>query len=141
MGSLKKTLAKKKEKKEQKKAITPLEDKMKEYLAEEKYEQALSIGAELIQSGERNASLLYDIAWSYFKTRDYERAAKWVDNTLQQDTRHVEARILLARICMIQNRMKDGMAVYRYLYDNCYTMLNEVQRDTIKDMLVACEKM
>ncbi len=141
MGSLKKTLAKKKEKKEQKKTIVPLENKMKRLLADEEYEQALYVGAELIQSGERKASLMYDIAWSYFKTRDYERAAKWVDNTLQQDTSHVEARILLARICMIQNRMKDGIAVYRYLYDNCYTMLNEVQRDTIKDMLVVCENM
>ena len=99
----------------------------------EEYAKALEILAELIQAGDIKPDLLYKGAYSYFMLGDYERAAQWVSNTLNYAPQHVEARILLARLCFIQDRHEDGLAIYEFLVQNYRQTMTEDQQEQIKD--------
>ena len=110
-----------------------LESDLVEVFAAEEYAKSLEILAELIQVGDIKPDLLYKGAYSYFMLGDYERAAQWVSNTLNYDPQHVEARILLARLCFIQDRHEDGLSIYEFLVQNYRQTMTAEQKEQIKD--------
>jgi len=111
----------------------PQELKLAEAFATEEYAQVLELLAELIKVKDIKPDLLYKGAYSYFMLGDYERAAQWVNNTLNYDPQHVEARILLARLCFIQDRDDDGLAIYEFLAANFLDRMTQEQKEQIKD--------
>jgi len=82
-------------------------------MADEEYGEALGTVAAMIEAGLQDADAFYDAAYSYFMSGDYERATEWVDNTLRFAPQHVGARILLARICLLEERTADGKGEWR----------------------------
>ncbi len=97
------------------------------------YAEVLNILAELIAAKDIKPEFLYKGAYSYFMLGDYERAAQWVNNTLNYAPNHVDARILLARLCFMQNRDDDGLAIYEFLVEHYRSSMTEEQKDQIID--------
>ena len=111
----------------------PREAELAAAFAAEEYAKVLEILAELIQAKDVKPDLLYKGAYSYFMLGDYERAAQWVNNTLSYNQNHVEARILLARLCFMQNRHEDGLSIYDFLVENYRQTMTMEQKEQIMD--------
>ncbi len=111
----------------------PLEVELDRAFFAEEYTKVLEILAELIQAKDIKADFLYKGAYSYFMLGDCDRAVQWVDNTLNYDSHNVDARILLARICFIQDRHEDGLAIYDFLLATYRQTMSQEQKDQITD--------
>lgn len=111
----------------------PREDELITAFEEEEYAQVLEILADLIKAKDIKPDLLYKGAYSYFMLGDYDRAAQWVNNTLNYNPQHVEARILLARLCFMQNRHEEGLAIYEFLVTNYGQTMTEEEKEQIRD--------
>lgn len=97
------------------------------------YAKVLELLADLISAKDIKPALMYKGAYSYFMLGDYERSAQWVTNTLNYDGNNVDARILLARLCFMQDRHDDGLAIYDYLAEHYLGVMTREQKDQIID--------
>lgn len=104
-------------------------------MADEEYGEALGTVAAMIEAGMQDADAFYDAAYSYFMSGDYERATEWVDNTLRFAPQHVGARILLARICLLEERTADGLAIFEFVLKNYGAALSTEERYDIEEAL------
>lgn len=111
----------------------PLEVELDMAFSAEEYTKVLEILAELIKAKDIKADFLYKGAYSYFMLGDFDRAVQWVDNTLNYDSHNLDARILLARICFIQDRHEDGLAIYDFLLATYRQTMSQEQKDQIID--------
>ena len=122
---------------QQGKAASP--DELKRELVgqmeDEEYAEALGTVAAMIEKGIRDADAFDDAAYSYFVSGDYERATEWVDNTLRLAPEHVKARILLARICLLQDRASDGLAIFEFVLKNYAAALSAEDREDLSEVL------
>lgn len=96
---------------------------------------ALETLAELMKLGCRDEEIIYAIAWNYFQAGDYERAAKWSQNTLQVNGGHIEARILLGRLCLLEDRIDDALAIYEFIFTHYGKSLTEEQTAELQKLL------
>ena len=78
---------------------------------------------------------MYEGACAYFMLGDYTRAAQWVQNTLQYAPDHAAARLLLARICILEDRVEDGLAIFEFVLAHEATQLTQQQREDMEDIL------
>lgn len=118
--------------------IAELEQKLRNHMKSEEYAEVLDSLAELVQllkTSEVKPEFLYDGAYSYFMLGDYERAASWVDNVMKFDAGNIPARILLARICILEDRVDDGLAIFEYVLKNSVTKLTDSNREEIEDIV------
>lgn len=99
----------------------------------EDYVKVLDILAELITAKDIKPDLMYKGAYSYFMLGDYDRAAQWVTNTLNYAPDDIDTRILLARLCFIQNRHDDGLAIYDFLVEHYRHSMSQEQTGQIID--------
>ncbi len=120
------------ERKAQKEA---LEARIRREMEDGQYAEALEVLAELVQMKDVKPEFLYDGAYSYFMLGDYERAAAWVENVLKYDANHLPARILLARICILEDRTDDGLSVFEFVLKNGRSRLSEEDREEIEDVI------
>lgn len=121
MGKLERKLAKKQQKnKEEKSAqeMEPLKMRMKSQMEAEQYAEAIDTMAELANLKCMDPEIMYEGAFCYFMLGDYERAAKWIDNTLTFAPSHMMARVLLARLCLLEERTEDGLAIFDFILEN-----------------------
>ncbi|MBR6266743.1 MAG: hypothetical protein IKR28_00205 [Selenomonadaceae bacterium] len=144
MGKSKRIQKKIKENREEKsrpekeKKITELEQQLRLHMEAEEYAEVLDSLAELVQlvkTNEIKPEFLYDGAYSYFMLGDYERASRWVDNVLSFDAGNIPARILLARICILEDRVDDGLAIFEYVLKNGKEQLTDANREEIEDIV------
>ena len=133
MGKHSKKMKKQVQKNSNARKIQPLEREFEQAFQDEEYAKALETLAELIKIGDIQPDMLYKGAYSYFMLGDYDRAAQWVSNTLNYEPQHVEARILLARLCFIQDRHEDGLSIYEFLVQNYRQTMTAEQKEQIKD--------
>ena len=119
---------------QQKQEAVQTEQELSKLFAERKYEQVLEKLAVLIAAKDVKPEYLYDGAYSYFMLGDLERASQGVSNTLTYAAEHVDARILLARICMAQRRQSDAFAILDFLAEHDADDLTEEQREDIRDI-------
>lgn len=99
------------------------------------YAAALNQLAVMVENNLYDADVLYAGAYCYFMLCDYERAAGWLDNTLSVDNGHVKARLLLARLCLLEDRAETGLTIYDFVLKNYGNVLTVEQKDEIKDVL------
>ena len=90
---------------------------------------------ELIDSGCYDPKALYLGAYSYFMQGDYVRAAALVNDVLQFAPQDIEARILLARICMLEDRSDDGLAIFDFVLEHYADQLTLEQHNDVEDIL------
>ena len=102
-------------------------------LDQEEYACFLETLAERINehAGEIDAELMYEGAFAYFMLGDYDRAINWVNNTLQVDGGNLKARILLGRICILEERTEDALAVFEFVLEHDDGSLSEDDREDI----------
>ena len=118
-----------------KKQMTGLEQVMKQQMQEEKYEDAINTMAELAKIKCMDPGVMYDGAMCYFMLGDYERAANWINNTLTYEPNHPQARILLARLCILQDRTEDGLAIFDFVAEHYLPVLSAEEIEDMEDIL------
>lgn len=107
---------------------------IKDLLADEKYAKVIEKLAEMIQANCYDAETMYAGAFSYFMLDDYKRASDWVNNTLAYDPQNIDARILLARICFLEDRVTDGLAICNFVMQYYSNVLTNEQKTDIEDL-------
>lgn len=138
MGKASRKLAKKQSKKNEQGGMRELKDKevlCREQMEQEKYDEALGTLAEIAQTGRKDAEMMYLTAVCYFMTGDYERSAVWINNTLTYAPEHIKVRVLLARLCLLQEREEDALAVFDFVLEHGLDHLSSVEQDEIEEIL------
>lgn len=106
-----------------------------ELLAKEKYVEVIEELAKMIQAKCYDADTMYAGAFSYFMLGDYQRASAWVNNTLTYDAKNIDARVLLARLCFLENRVTDGLAICNFIMQYYSNNLNDEQQHDLEDLV------
>ena len=138
MGKSSRKLNKKKEKAtkvELKVRAAGLREQMGEQMEAGEYAEALGSLAELVKDNSYDPDLLYDGAYCYFMVGDYERATKWVDMVMDLAPYHIPARILLVRLCILNEREEGALSLANALLEANRTMLTEDQTQDLNDIL------
>ena len=138
MGKLGKKLAKQQRKNKEvqvQEEMNPLKQQMKEQMAEEKFADAIETMAELARLKCMDPEVMYAGAYSYFMLGDYERAATWIDNTLSFAPNHIMARVLLARLCLLEERTEDGLAIFDFVLEHYQPELAADAAEEIEEIL------
>lgn len=115
--------------------VQKLREELSTLFAEEKYSDVINKLAELVQAGDYDPEMLYAGAYSYFMIGDYERAAGMVENVLNFAPGHLAARILLARICILEDRTDDSLAIFDFVLEHSEAQLTQEQREDMEDIL------
>lgn len=113
-----------------------LKCKMKELVDEQKYVEAMDVMAEIAGIKRADADIMYWGALCYFETGDYDRAAKWINNVLAYVPHHLKAELLLANICMINERENDGLKIIENVLQQYMDKLDQQDKSNLEDMLV-----
>ena len=111
--------------------VKEIEQKLFKQLEDEAYSDVLDTLVELTKKNSVSPQAMYAGAYAYFMLGDYDRAATWIDNTLRFAPNHVAARILLARLCILQDKVDNGLAIFDLLTDKFLPGLSEEERDEI----------
>ena len=98
------------------------------------YPEALETLAKMAEKKAVTPQAMYAGAYAYFMLGDYERAAVWIDNTLQFDPAHVAARILLARLCILQEKVDEGLSIFNLLADKFLSAMNEEEKEEMESL-------
>lgn len=91
-------------------AFRDLKAEMQQLMEAEDYVTAMDVMAEIAANKKIDPEVMYWGAMCYFRTGDYDRAAKWIDNVLTYDDSS-RAKILLAAICIGEGRKEDGLRI------------------------------
>lgn len=134
MGKASKKLAKN----QKKNKLTALKAKIIEYKETGKIKEALDVVVELFTLKCYDVEVLFDAAELYFLDGDYERATVWANKTMDFESGHIGARILLSRICFLQNRPQDALAVLEFIL-NTTQHLTDQQTEQIQEILASLE--
>lgn len=110
-------------------------EELRALFTQEKYSDVINKLAELVQAGDHDAEMLYAGSYSYFMLGDYSRAAAMVENVLTFAPGHIAARILLARICILEDRTDDSLAIFDFVLEHSVNDLTQEQREDVEDIL------
>lgn len=88
-----------------------LKCRMQKLMEEEDYVAAMDVMAEIAANRKIDAEVMYMGAMCYFRTGDYDRAAKWINNALTYAGAGAREKVLLSGICIADGRYEDGMKV------------------------------
>ncbi|SFB13642.1 Coatomer epsilon subunit [Selenomonas ruminantium] len=124
---------------EEKQAIKVYLDRLKAQIEEEEYAIVIEILAEMISKKYINPEAMYYGAYSYYMLDDYKRAADWVDNVLHYAPNHLQARLLLAKLCEHDGRWADVFAIYEIILKNWQRKLSAEEQEEIRDTLEDAE--
>lgn len=141
MGSFKNKINNKKKRKIESAAVNELielKKKMKAQYQAGEYVEAMDTMAELAEHKKMDPEIMYMGASCYFMTGDYERAAKWVSNTLSYDPQNIAARLLLARLCFVQDKPEDGFAILDFVVEKYPGGIREEEKTLLVEMLEYC---
>lgn len=138
MAKFKNKVAKKKNSKMDTKKnaqIFVLKDKMQSLLVGKKYVEAMDVMAEIAQMGSMDAEVMCWGAQCYYATGDYERATKWVNNTLSADNGNMQARVILGQLCARDNRQADALKIYEFVLANGADKLTDTDKEILEESL------
>ena len=141
MGSFKHKLNNKKQKKQENAAVAELielKKKMKEQYKAGEYVDAMDTMAEIAQHKKMDPEIMYMGASCYFMTGDYERAAKWVGDALTYDPKNIAARLLLARLCFVEDKPEDGFTILNFVVEKYAGGIRDEENKILLEMLEYC---
>lgn len=111
MARLKNKINKNKMKKrnaQTKQVLTGLKHDMQQLMEVEDYTAAMDVMAEMAAKKQMEGEIMYWGAQCYFFTGDFERAEKWVNNALNNGYNSAGLKMLLATLCMADERNEDA---------------------------------
>ena len=88
--------------------LAGLKHDMQQMMAAEDYTAAMDIMAEMAANKHMDGEIMYWGAQCYFFTGDFERAEKWVNNALNNGYNSAGMKMLLATLCMADERNEDA---------------------------------
>lgn len=91
-----------------KKVLTSLKHDMQQFMEAEDYTAAMDVMAEMAANKQMDGEIMYWGAQCYFFTGDFERAEKWVNNALNNGYNNRGLKMLLATLCMSEERNEDA---------------------------------
>lgn len=91
-----------------KQVLTGLKHDMQQFMEAEDYAAAMDVMAEMAANKQMDGEIMYWGAQCYFFTGDFERAEKWVNNALNNGYNSVGLKILLATLCMTEERSEEA---------------------------------
>lgn len=91
-----------------KQVLTGLKHDMQQFMKAEDYAAAMDVMAEMAANKQMDGEIMYWGAQCYFFTGDFERAEKWVNNALNNGYNSVGLKILLATLCMTEERSEEA---------------------------------
>ena len=91
-----------------KQVLTGLKHDMQQFMEAEDYIAAMDVMAEMAVKKQMDGEIMYWGAQCYFFTGDFERAEKWVNNALNNGYNGVGLKMLLATLCMSEERNEDA---------------------------------
>jgi hypothetical protein len=109
--------------------------KIQEFQADGQYDEALEKIIELLESENYNSDILFAAADTYFMAGDYDRSVVWVNKTLDFEPSNISARILLARICMLQERINDALNIIEFVLRTAGDKLQTVEKEQVEEIL------
>lgn len=101
-----------------KQVLTGLKHDMQQFMEVEDYTAAMDVMAEMAVNKQMDGEIMYWGAQCYFFTGDFERAEKWVNNALNNGYNSVGVKMLLATLCMSEERNE-------YAFKLCEAVLTE----------------
>lgn len=109
-------------------------DKLMMLMEQEEYTHYLEYLSDVIQDHgqEVDAELMYNGAYAYFMLGDYERATNWADSTLNMDEGHLKVRILLGRICILEERTEDALALFEFVLEHGEGKITQDEKEDIE---------
>lgn len=116
-------------------AFKDLKADMQKLMEAEDYVAAMDVMAEIAGNGKVDAEVMYWGAMCYFRTGDYDRAAKWINNSLTYDGSSVKGRILLSAICIADGRDEDGIKVMESVLSSAQKEALAENKDFILEVL------
>lgn len=99
------------------------------------YADVINVLAKVVERGQQTAEDLYRGAFSYFMIGDYTRAAGMVSTVLSLAPENIDARILLARLCLLEDRAEDALAIFDFLFEHVTGGFTAEQSDQLEDLL------
>lgn len=91
-----------------KQILTGLKHDMQQFMEAEDYTAAMDVMAEMAANKQMDGEIMYWGAQCYFFTGDFERAEKWVNNALNNGYNSGGLKMLLATLCMTEERNEDA---------------------------------
>lgn len=91
-----------------KQVLTGLKHDMQQFMEAEDYTAAMDVMAEMAANKQMDGEIMYWGAQCYFFTGDFERAEKWVNNALNNGYNSAGLKMLLATLCMADERNEDA---------------------------------
>ncbi len=91
-----------------KQVLAGLKHDMQQFMETEAYAAAMDVMAEMANNKQMDGEIMYWGAQCYFFTGDFERAEKWVNNALNNGYNGVGVKMLLATLCMSEERNEDA---------------------------------
>lgn len=91
-----------------KQVLAGLKHDMQQFMETEDYAAAMDVMAEMATNKQMDGEIMYWGAQCYFFTGDFERAEKWVNNALNNGYNSVGLKMLLATLCMADERNEDA---------------------------------
>lgn len=91
-----------------KQVLTGLKHDMQQCMEAEDYTAAMDVMAEMAANKQMDGEIMYWGAQCYFFTGDFERAEKWVNNALNNGYNSGGVKMLLATLCMSEERNEDA---------------------------------
>ena len=91
-----------------KQVLTGLKHDMQQFMEAEDYAAAMDVMAEIAANKQMDGEIMYWGAQCYFFTGDFERAEKWVNNALNNGYNSGGLKMLLATLCMSEERNEDA---------------------------------
>ena len=91
-----------------KQVFTGLKRDMQQLMAEENYVDAIDVMAEMATNRQMDGEVMYWGAQCYFMTGDFQRAERWVENALNNGYNTAGLKMLLATLCMVEERDDEG---------------------------------
>lgn len=120
---------------EEHKGIDSLKKEARDLIVAEQYAEVINIMVQAAEKKYYDPDLMYDTAFAYFMLGDYERAANWINNALTYAPDHLMARILLARLCILEERTEDGLAIFDFVLDKWKDALDEPLQEELREIL------
>ena len=143
MASVKNKMVKKNRKKqnaEKSAEIVSLKKKMLQQYEAEAYVEAMDTMAEIAKLKVMDPEIMAMGASCYFNTGDYDRTATWINNTLKYDPANVKARILLSRLCFIQDRINEGFSILSFILEKLQAGMTDKEKKDLGDIIGYCHE-
>lgn len=132
MAKLKNKVMQKKAWKKKQKDSNELKLEMQQLMQEKDYATALEVMAEIADTGQMDTETMYWGAKCYFLLGDYDRAAKWLDNTLSRQADYMPAQVLLSALCIAQKRYEDALKLGEYILAKGEEQMTEEDRAVLE---------